>query len=216
MKMSSIRLLIVFIVLIILGIALLIGSIKDKVELGKPRGDLETMKASDFYNGRFVEGEIYELWDNYAVMEESDTVFGISYNTKVTSRYYAMPLPATYDDYEPKFVSLSIPDSATQSIADKIVDETFDYLINDKELPEWTSLKIQGKVTQLKGDGLKLFQEYISDIGGDPTNLVAYTINVGNDGSNSTAALIISIVLLVVGIGGTAFIVLRKILSGGY
>ena len=216
MKFFSVRLLIVFIVLAILGIAMLIGSIKDKVELAKPRGDLETMKASDFYNGRFVEGEIYELWDNYAYMEESDTIFGITYNTKVTSEYYAMPLPATYDDHDMKFVSLSIRDAAMQRTADKITEETFDYIIDGKELPEWTSMKIKGKVTQLKGDGLQLFQKYISDMGGDSANIVAYTINVGNDGSNTTTNLIVSIVLVVIGLGGTAFMVMRKVLSGSY
>ena len=60
--MKFVRLLIVFAVLAIMGIALLIGSIKDKAELAKPRGDLETMTEDDFYNGRFVEGTIYELW----------------------------------------------------------------------------------------------------------------------------------------------------------
>lgn len=216
MKFFSVRVLIVFIVLAIMGIAMLIGSIKDKVELAKPRGDLETMKASDFYNGRFVEGEIYEIWDNYAYMQESDTIFGITYSTKVTSEYYAMPLPATYDDHDVKFVALSIGDSAMQRTANKIVQETSAYIIDGKELPEWTSMKIKGKVTQLKGEGLKLFQDYISDIGGGSANIVAYTINVGNDGSHTTTNLIISIVLLVVGLGGTAFMVVRKVLSGGY
>ncbi len=55
--MKFVRLLIVFAVLAIMGIALLIGSIKDKAELAKPRGDLETMTEDDFYNGRFVEGD---------------------------------------------------------------------------------------------------------------------------------------------------------------
>ncbi|MBD5384127.1 MAG: hypothetical protein HDR72_03900 [Ruminococcaceae bacterium] len=214
--MKFVRLLIIFVVLAIMGIALLIGSIKDKAELAKPRGDLETMKASDFYDGRFVEGEIYELWDNYAYMEESDTIFGISYNTKITSQYYAMPLPATYDDYDLKFVALAISDSAMQKTADKIVDETADYIIDGKELPEWTSLKIEGKVTKLSGDGLKLFREYFDDIGGSTANIVAYTINAGNNGSNTTTTLIISIVLTIIGLGGTAFIVVRKVLSGRY
>lgn len=214
--MKFIRLLIVFVVLIIMGIAMLIGAIKDKAELAKPRGDLETMKASDFYNGRFVEGEIYELWDNYADMTESDTIFGISYNTKVTSRYYSMPLPATFEDNDLKFVALAIPDTAMQATADKIVKETADYMINGTELPEWTSMKITGKVTRLKGEGLEVFQEYFNDIGGSSANIVAYTINVGNDGSNSTIALIMAIVIMVLGMGGTAFVVIRKIVAGSY
>lgn len=214
--MKLIRLLVVFVGLAIMGIALLIGSIKDKAELAKPRGDLDTMKASDFYDGRFVEGEIYEIWGQYAYMEESDTIFGISYNTKVTSQYYVMPLPATFDDYDMKFVSLSIPDSATQKTADKIVSETVNYYNRGVELPEWTTLKVEGKVTKLTGKGLQLFQEYLDDMDASSANIVAYTINAGNNGRNSTSTLIISIILIVIGLGGTAFIVIRKVLSGGY
>ncbi len=214
--MRFIRFLVIFILLMLMGIAMLIGAIKDKIELSKPVGDLETMKASDFYNGRFVEGEIYELWDNYAYMTESDTFLGITYSTKVTSQYYAMPLPATYDDYDLKFVALSIPNSAMQKTADKIVEETYDYMINGTELPEWTTLKIKGKVTQLKGEGLELFQQYFDKIGGSSANIIAYTINAGNDGGSSTVGLIMAIGFTVLGLGGTAFIVLRKVLSGGY
>lgn len=214
--MKLIRFLIVFIGLAIMGIVLLIGSIKDKVELAKPRGDLDTMKASDFYDGRFVEGEIYEIWGKYAYMEESDTIFGISYNTKITSQYYAMPLPATFNDYNMKFIALAIPDSAMQKTADKIVSETVNYYNRGVELPEWTTLKVEGKVTKLTGKGLQLFQEYLDDIDGSSANMVAYTINAGNNGRNSTATLIISIILTIIGLGGTAFIVIRKVLSGGY
>ncbi len=118
--MKFVRLLIVFAVLAIMGIALLIGSIKDKAELAKPRGDLETMTEDDFYNGRFVEGTIYELWDNFADMEEYDSTFGIKHNTRVTAQYYALPIPAL-DEY--KFVALALSDSSQQSIAERMVKE---------------------------------------------------------------------------------------------
>lgn len=210
------RFMIAFIVLTVLGVIMLVGSIRDKIELSKPRGDLETMTASDFYNGRFVEGEIYEIWDNYAYMRETDTFLGITYSTKVTAQSYSMPLPSTFDSTSPKFVSLSISDSEQQKIADRIVEETNDYLIDDVVLDEWTSIHIVGKVTKLTGDKLKLFREYFQEIGGDESNIAAYEIHVGNDGSNSTTGLIMSIVILLVGLGGTGVFVARKILTGSF
>lgn len=212
--MKFIRLIIIFVMLAIMGIVLLVGSIKDKAELAKPRGDLTTMKADDFYAGRFVEGTIDELWDNFADMEESDTIFGVKYNTKVTARYFAMPLPSSYDDEDLKFVALAIRDSGHQRTADKMVDETVDYFANGKELPVWTTMRVEGKVTKLTGEGLKIFKEYFEEIGGGSENVVAYTINMGNTGNGTTGMIIFSIILTVVGLGGTAFFIVRKVLSG--
>ncbi|MDE7363074.1 MAG: hypothetical protein K2N38_14210 [Oscillospiraceae bacterium] len=216
MKYLKTRLLIMFIAFAVLGIIMLVGSIRDKIELSKPRGNLETMTAADFYNGRFVEGDIIEIWDEYAYMRETDTFFGITYNTKVTSHSYSMPLPSSFESSSPKFISLSIRDGELKKTADKIVSETNNYLINDVVLDDWTSIHIEGKVTKLSGDNLKLFREYFQEIGGDESNIVAYEVHVGNDGSNSTTGLIVSIVLTLIGLGGLGFIIARKILSGSY
>lgn len=217
MKFLGYRLMIVSVAMAILGVIMLVGSIKDKAELVKPRGDLATMTAADFYSGRFVEGEIEELWDCFAVTEETDTVFGISYNKKETAFYYAMPLPSSYTSSSPKFVVLSVGNGAMKNTADKMAQETDDYYVYDKEPYEWTTMKVEGKVTKLSGDYLKFFREYMGDIvGGDESNIVAYTINAGNNGSNSTTALIMAIVFTILGFGGTAFFIVRKVLSGRY
>ena len=207
--MKFVRLLIVFAVLAIMGIALLIGSIKYKAELAKPRGDLETMTEDDFYNGRFVEGTIYELWDNFADMEEYDSTFGIKHNTRVTAQYYALPIPAL-DEY--KFVALALSDSSQQSIAERMVKE-IDAFFEDGTVPE-TTIQIKGKVTKLSGDGLEYLQEYAVGMGLEPSDVVAFTINDGNDGSGSGGMLVIAIVLTVIGLGGAAFVIIRKVISG--
>lgn len=207
--MKFVRLLIVFIVVAVMGIVLLIASIRDKAELAKPRGDLETMTENDFYNGRFVEGTVYELWDNFADMEEYDSTFGIKHNTRVTAQYYALPIPVL-DEY--KFVALALSDSSQQSIAKKMVKET-DAFFEDGTIPT-TAIQIKGKVTKLSGDGLEYLQEYAVDMGLEASDVVAFTINDGNTGSGSGAMLAIAIVLTVIGLGGTAFVIVRKIISG--
>lgn len=207
--MRFVRLLIVFIVLAVMGIALLIASIRDKAELAKPRGDLETMTEDDFYNGRFVEGTVYELWDNFADMEEYDSTFGIKHNTRITAQYYALPIPVL-DEY--KFIALALSDSSQQSIAKKMVKE-IDAFFEDGTIPT-TAIQIKGKVTKLSGDGLKYLQEYAVDMGLEASDVVAFTINDGNTGSGSGVVLAIAIVLTVIGLGGTAFVIVRKIISG--
>lgn len=207
--MRFVRVLIMFVVVAIMGIVLLIGSIRDKAELAKPRGDLETMTEDDFYNGRFVKGTIYELWDNYADMEEYDTTFGIKHNTRVTAQYYALPIPGI-DEY--KFVALAVSNSSKQITAQKMVNE-IDKYYEDGTIP-MTTMNVEGKITKLSGDGLKYLQEYAEYMGYDAGDVLAFTINDGNDGSSSGGALIIAIVLTIVGLGGTAFMIVRRIIRG--
>lgn len=207
--MRFVRLLVMFVVIAFLGIALLVGTLKDKAELSKPRGDLETMTEDDFYQGRFVEGTIYELWDNFADMEEYDSTFGIKHNTRVTAQYYALPIPVL-DEY--KFVALAISDSSKQTIAKKMVKET-DAFYEDGTMPT-TELHVRGKVTKLSGDGLDYLREYAEYMGFDAGDVAAFTINDGNDGSSSGGALIIAIVLSVIGLGGTVFMIVRRVIRG--
>lgn len=207
--MRFVRLLIVFVVVAFLGIALMIGSIKDKTELAKPLGDLETMTEADFYQGRFVEGTVYELWDNYAEMEEYDTTFGIKHNSRITAQYYALPIPGT-DEY--KFIALALSDSSQQSSANKLVDEV-DAFFEDGTMPE-TEIHIKGKVTKLSGDGLQYLQEYAEYMGFEASDVAPFVINDGNDGSGSGFELVIAIVLTVIGVGGTIFTIVRRVISG--
>lgn len=207
--MKFVSRLISFIFIAVIGVMLLFASISDKAELSKPRGDLETMTEDDFYQGRFVEGTIYELWDNFADMEEYDSTFGIKHNTRVTAQYYALPIPVL-DEY--KFVALAISDSSKQSTAQKMVKET-DAFYEDGTAPT-TELHIRGKVTKLSGDGLDYLREYAEYMGFDAGDVAAFTINDGNDGSSSGGALIIAIVLTVIGLGGTIFIIVRRVISG--
>ena len=202
--MKVLRASITFIVISVLGILLLVMSIKDKIELAKPPADIAAMTESDFYNGRFVEGEIYEIWQEFATMEESDTIFGISYNTKTTGHYYAMPLETSFITGIPKFIALSVRDSSDVATANRMVQESLNYYNNDIDLV--TTMHIKGKVTKLKGDGAKYFDEYMEYEGFIPSDVsVHYVINVGNDGSGTTTALLIGIGITVVGVLGTLF-----------
>lgn len=207
--MRFVRLLVVFVVVAFLGIALLIGSIKDKAELAKPHGDLETMTEDDFYQGRFVEGTIYELWDNYADMEEYDSTFGIKHNTRVTAQYYALPIPVL-DEY--KFVALAISDGSQQKIARQMAEET-DAFFEDGVIPE-TGIHIKGKITKLSGDGLQYLKDYAVYQGFEASDVAPFVINDGNDGSGSGGALVIAIVLTVIGAGGTVFMIVRRVIRG--
>lgn len=208
--MKFIRLVIVFAAMGIMGIVLMVSAIRDKTELAKPRGNLETMTAEDFYNGRFVEGTIDELWHNFGYIKDSDS-------GKTTANYYALPIPSSYynDDEDLKFVALAVTNSSRKLTADKMEKETIAYLNNGTEPAAWTTMHIVGKVTKLKGKMLDYFKEYIiDDMGGEAENYIPYVINVDNTGSGTNGILALSIGLTIIGLGGSALMIVRRIIRG--
>lgn len=209
--MRFIRAVVPFIVIAAFGIFMLVMSIKDKIELSKPPADIAEMSESDFYNGRFVEGDIYEIWEEYATLETSDSIFGIKYNTKTTAHYFLMPLETSYDTGIPKFVSIAVHNSSDLLTAQKMVREFDRYLESDDEdYYPVTVMHIKGKITKLRKDAKGIFDNILSYMGFNPaTDAVYYVINVGNDGKGTSAALVIGIVVTVVGLLGSFIVFVR-------
>ncbi len=209
--MRVIRAVVPFVVIAAFGIFMLVMSIKDKIELSKPPADIAEMSESDFYNGRFVEGDIYEIWEEYATLETSDSLFGIKYNTKTTAHYFLMPLETSYDTGIPKFVSIAVHNSSDLLTAQKMVREFDRYLESDDEdFYPVTVMHVKGKVTKLRKDATGIFDKFLSSMGFYPaTDAVYYVINVGNYGSGASAELVIGIIVTVVGLLGGFIVLIR-------
>lgn len=209
--MRVIRAVVPFVVIAAFGIFMLVMSIKDKIELSKPPADIAEMSESDFYNGRFVEGDIYEIWEEYAKLEKSDSLFGIKYNTKTTSHYFLMPLETSYDTGIPKFVSVAVHNDSDLLTAQKMVREFDRYLESDDEMFDpVTVMHVKGKITKLRKDAVGIFDKFLSSMGFDPaTDAVYYVINVGNDGGGTSTELVIGIIVTVVGLLGSFIVLIR-------
>lgn len=212
--MAILRKVCFFIVITVIGGIFMVLSIKDKIELSKTPADIEEMTRSDFYNGRFVQGELYELWGEYATLTTSDSIFGITYNTKSTAHYYLMPIETSYETGDLLFVSVAVKNGADYTTAQKMAREFINYLDNDTLLE--TSMTVKGKISRLRDKGKEIFDQTLTELGFSPvTNGLYYVINVGNDGSGSTVVLLISIGMTAVGIIGGIFAFLRA-KSRGY
>ena len=85
----KLRLFICGVVLLIAGIACASASLAEKREMAKGMKDFNEMYESDFYKGQYVQGELLELWDEFAYMEE----YGHKGKIKSvgTLLYYAAP-----------------------------------------------------------------------------------------------------------------------------
>ncbi|MCM1577613.1 MAG: hypothetical protein NC078_02280 [Ruminococcus sp.] len=154
------RLFWIFACLIVVGIAFLGKSVSDKNAMAKGVTDFNEMRESDFIEGRFVEGEVYELLDEFAYEEEYNQALGIKHNERVSSHYYVMPLYATYDDDVTKYAALCIGNTQLAAQAQQMIDEYWDYWETGKEPEYWTSIYVTGKVSKLDGELLDYFYEW--------------------------------------------------------
>lgn len=208
-----IRLMVMFVIFGVLGVIFLSSGIKDKVELSKPKGDVETMTADDFYKGRFVGGTIYEIWDEVAYMTETND----SGSTRTTRHYFAMPMESSYEGEtidDLRFMVLCLKDASNVSVARKMAKEMGNYLMNDDSYPE-TTFNVSGQLGTMSGELKKYFDEYLTDLGFDPAvNGMNCVIYAGQNGGGSTAMLIIGIVLVIVGFGGGALTIIRRVVRG--
>ena len=99
----KLRLFICGVVLLIAGIACASASLAEKREMAKGMMDFNEMQASDFYKGQYVQGELLELWDEFAYMEEYTETMGIKGKSRVSAHYYVMPLQTSYETGSPVF-----------------------------------------------------------------------------------------------------------------
>ncbi len=212
-KILGNRLFWVFAILIILGIAIMGDSISDKNAMAKGVTDFNEMTELDFFEGRFVEGTVYDLLDEFAYEEEYRQTFGIKHSERVSSHYYIMPLEATYDSDNPQFVALCIGNTALAEQAQKMIDEYWDYLETGEEPAVWTEIHITGKISKLDGELLDYFYDWFYEVDDEMTReditpmICPYIINYRVENASDTG-MAMSVGLIAVGIIGCAAMIL--------
>lgn len=214
----ALRLMIIAAVLFVSGIAFLIIGIKDNIEINKPRMKIEDMRAEDFYNGRYVEGDIYEVWGEFAYTEESKSTMGIEHDKKVTDHYYYFPLETSFYDQKYTFAAVCTRDSAELRALDKMTEEAGDYYLNDEQLV--TEIHFVGKVQALKGDYLKFFREIVAynfDVSeSEAESVIAPFVIRSWKNDNSGVMIGIGAGGTVIGLAGLALFIIRKVRTGRF
>ncbi|MCH5203724.1 MAG: hypothetical protein J1F03_03195 [Oscillospiraceae bacterium] len=218
--MKFIRLLSIFVILAIGGGVFLFNGIRDKIEWDKPHGDLETLTEKDLYVGRFVEGEIYELWDEFAYTSEYDTTLGIQTSKeRKTDRYFALPLEYSfYGDNDLMFVAVSSRRSDELKVFEKMEKETLDYY-NGLDYNEYTTTHFVGKVQKLSGEYLGFFRKYIARIykvsEADASEYYAPYVLVSYANPDGIVTfIVIGAVMTFLGVVGTVNLIIRKVIRG--
>ena len=213
MKLRTIRLAIIVLVLLVGGIIFLVISIKQKAEFNAPRKNLETVTVDELREGVFVEGDIYELWSEFAYTEESKSTLGVEHDKKTTDRYFALPLEYSFYEGSPMFVAICTRNSSEISKMRTMAKEADNYYKNGTELS--TSIHFVGKVQALKGEYLDFFKEYLAwDLGVSEAEAAQYykpyVIRSWKE-DNSTPGIIIGAVMAALGLAGTAIFVVTLV-----
>lgn len=212
-KILSNRIFWVFAVFIILGISFMGQSISDKNAMAKGVTDFNEMTELDFFEGRFVEGTVYDLLDEFAYEEEYRQTFGIKHGERISNHYYILPLEATYDTDNPQFMALCIGNTALAGQAQKMIDEYWDYLVTGEEPAVWTEIHITGKISKLDGELLDYFYDWFYEMDDEMTReditpmICPYMITYRVENASDTT-MTMSVGLLAVGIIGCAAMIL--------
>lgn len=148
-------------VLLIAGIACASSSLAEKREIAKGMKDFNEMYESDFYKGQYVQGELLELWDEFAYMEEYTETMGIKGKSRVSAHYYVMPLQTSYETGSPVFAAVCLRNLSQISQAEQMINEMNDYWDNDGEGYLYTSIPITGKVSVLDDELKQYFYEWL-------------------------------------------------------
>lgn len=213
MKLKTIRIAIIVLALFVGGIIFLVTSIKQKAEYNAPRARLETVTVDELHEGMFVEGDIYEMWSEFAYTEEYESTLGVKHNEKTTDRYFALPMEYSFSQDLPMFVAICTRNKSEISTLNKMSDESNEYYMNGT-IPK-TTIHFVGKVQKLKGEYVDFFKEYIAyqfDISESEAQQLytPYVIRSWKE-DNSTVGIIIGAVMTVLGLGGVAFFVVSLI-----
>lgn len=215
MSLKIIRIAIIVLALLVGGTIFLVTSIKQKAEYNAPRARLETVTAGELREGMFVEGEIYELWDEFAYTEEYETTLGIKHNEKTTDRFFALPMEYAFNQDKFMFVAICSRDNSEISTMLKMEKESLDWYTKDI-VPE-TTMHFVGKVQKLDKESLAFFKKYIADEMGVSEAEAAqyytpYVIRSWKE-DNSTVGIVIGAVMTALGLGGAVIFVVRIIKS---
>ena len=206
--MKILRVFIAFCVAAVLGIAaVVVGACGANGAFGG-HIDISEVTKDNVAEGMIVEGEIYDIWDQFAAHEKVEDG-----ETITLAAYYTMLMPYSRNEESPIFIGVS------STIGDEIaglnqMKSEIEDIINDESTADgYTKMSFRGRIVKLDDEKLKFLKQSVAQLLGvseiDAANYVAPYVIESYNGSPYTPVLIIGIVLTVVGFGGALILFLK-------
>ena len=189
---NSFRLLTTGIAFLVIGIVLTVMTVGDIIDNAKPPANYNALEMNDFHEGMIVEGD---LTDNYGwyetITREKDN------GTKTTVGYYYL-----IDAGAEGMMGLYTPMKDLISELNEQEEEGNNYF-NGYSDEKPRTIHFKGKVCKMDAEDIKLYREYLTDIGLDSSAIDEYCLELYikvTDISNNTPVLIIGIVIIFLGL----------------
>ncbi|MCM1523473.1 MAG: hypothetical protein NC120_03350 [Ruminococcus sp.] len=209
----------IFAVLAAGGIMMLFIAGKDSAAYSKGVTDFNEMAGDDFIVGRYVEGTVFNLQDEFAYEEKYRETLGVKHNERVSAHYYVMPLLATMDSDTPQYAAVCLRNAQMIETAEIMVNETWAFYTGTQMPEEWTSMELTGKVSKLDGDLEDLMYEWMmygddEAIKEDYEPMICPYLITYNDPSAISSLMTAGAVLLAAGAAGLAVTIVIKVKAG--
>ncbi len=209
---------VVLAVMLVLGIGGIISGLNDKAELAKGVDDFNYLSDGEFYDGKFVEGNVFEIYGEFAYTESYSETLGIKHNSKVTSHYYLIPVTGSFESGSLKLIPVEIRTSAGINNAELLMQQTFDFQDHGTEPEIWNEFTLFGRVSALEGEVEEYLYSWLTNDGADGTkddykNLICpYVITeYAADAPEKTLNFSVVITLIgALGLGAAVFIFVRS------
>lgn len=152
---------VIALMMIIMGITAFVTGAEQRDDMSSIHDDFNEMQQSEFYTGKYVSGEIYELWNEFAYEEQYSETFGIKHGSVVSSHYYIMPLQTSYESDTPVFIAVCLRNQEQAKSAQRMIDGMNAFWDGETDdFPDET-IYFTGKVTALDGELLDYFYEWL-------------------------------------------------------
>lgn len=212
---------VIFAVMFVMGISGIISGLNEKAELAKGVDDFNYLADSEFYGGKFVEGNVFEIYGEFAYTESYTETLGIKHNSKVTSHYYLIPITGSFESSSLKLIPVEIRTAEGITNAELLMQQTFDFQDYGTEPEVWNEFTLFGKVSALDGEIEEYLYSWLTNDGTDGTkddykNLICpYVITeYAADAPAKTLNFSFAIAIIgALGLGAVIFIFARSLRS---
>lgn len=209
--MKILRIFIAFCAAAVLGIAaIIVGACGANGAFGGIMSISELTK-DNVKEGLIVEGEIYGVWDEFAVHEKEEDG-----ETITLAGYYSMVMPYSYD-YEETPIFIGISSTIGDEIAglDQMRGEVEDIINEESASDVYTKMNFRGKITRLDGEKLTFFKKSVAQLlavsEDDVANYVVPYVIESYNGSSYTPLLIAGIAVTIIGVAGVMIMFIKDI-----
>ena len=163
--------------------------------------DISEITKDSVKHGQIVTGEVYDIWDRFAVQEKEEDG-----ETITVAGYYTMLMPYSYHEEAPVFIGIS---STIQNEIDGLeqMRSEIEGIVNDEASADgYTKMKFRGKIARLDDTKLLYLKVSVAQLLGitenEAENYIAPYVIESYNGSDFLPVLIAGIVLTIVGISG--------------